>query len=240
MEAPKLPPSERVFVTGVSGSGKTEFIYRRVLPRFPRLLLIDQTGEWSQRFPDRGIVYGYDATVAKLREQVGYREWWVFAYLEKEELERLAEKVLVPVPNPRKGFSANVGGMALYLDEVDVVCPNSRTTPALQHLWRRGRHASLSVVAASQRPAQVSKEVVSQCNQIVTLAQHEPNDVAYLTKLLGKPVAAQMLAHVNRVQYGAFVWYTLEGRGEMLDAKGKVIRNVKGFTGPDPELDLDK
>ena len=45
----KPPETIRVFIAGVSGSGKSTAAWTLYLSKYPRRLLLDQTGEWADR-----------------------------------------------------------------------------------------------------------------------------------------------------------------------------------------------
>lgn len=220
-------PSERVFCCGVTGSGKTEFLARAFLPRARRLLLVDQTGEWIEREgPQAHVVYGYDQTAEALGDLARRDSWRLVCSLEPEEVETLTVRLLVPVPNPRAGYAANIGGMAVFLDEVDHLTPNAYCPIGLRHLWRRGRHVGLSVYAATQRPANVSKEVTSMCRWLAVLRTHEVNDLIYLRQVIGASVVDRVMPKINRTEFTVFLWDNMKRQGLILDRDQRIIERV--------------
>lgn len=229
--------SERVFACGVTGSGKTEFLARRFLPRAPRLLIVDQTGEWADREKYAPYCFGYEDTVSVLGEHAGKDRWRIICSVTPAEVSQLATRMLVPSPRPRDGFAASVGGMAVLLDEVDILTPNGRAPAELTHLWRRGRHVGLSVYAATQRPANVSKEVTAQCRWICVLRQHEVRDIKYLSDLIGADVIGHVMPVVNRVPYSVLLWDSQLRAGYILDKNGHV-RGTARPAGWKPQQDL--
>lgn len=230
--------SKRVFACGVTGSGKTAFLARHFLDKEPRLLVVDNTGEWEER-GTAPATYGLAETAAALGEYAREKakSWRHIAYLDTEEVEELSARLLIPVPHIKRGYSAGVGGMALMLDEVDVFTPGGQSSAELRNLWRRGRHCGLSVYAATQRPANVSKEVTSQCRYLVILRQHETRDVEYLRGIIGKSPIVPIMRHVSRGEFRACLWDTEEARGYLLDAAGKVTGQVSGRMDEQVELE---
>jgi hypothetical protein len=184
---------------------------------------VDQTGEWTKHEPGErpidpeNISYDLDGTLINLARVAEDTDWRLVAYLEPEEVSYLTEEILLPVPRIQEGYAAKVGGMGIYLDEVDVLCPNGQSPSAIRHLWRRGRHAGLSVYSATQRPANVSKEVTSQCRWLVIFKQHEQRDVDYLRGIIGRDLADRALMHAQRVPWGSFLYDTERRRGFFLD-----------------------
>jgi hypothetical protein len=205
-----------VFVTGKTGSGKTSFLWARYLSKAPRVLAIDQTGEWVAREDALGAVVadGLSETLAALREVAGRPRWWVIAVLDNDDIEALAE-ILLPRGRLLDGPVSKLGGFALYLDEVDkVVGPYGASS--LRDLWRRGRHAGLSVLAATQRIGNVSKEVTSQADTIGVLSLHDVADVQYIEYLAGREKARMMLAHANAAPYNVALLHMASGKWEKI------------------------
>ena len=194
-----IPPSFRYFITGRSGSGKTSRLLADVLSKVPRVLLVDQTGEWYDRRPgngamDRTEAFDLGETLAALRRVSHLRRWWLVASLDPEEVEQLRQ-ALMPAGRLRQGPAVQLGGLTLCLDEVDRVIGTGPSP--LRDLWRRGRHAGISVAAATQRIGNVSKEVTSQCDTIGIMAVHDPGDQDYLRSLMGAELASEALEWAN-------------------------------------------
>lgn len=222
-----VPASDRVFVCGASGSGKTVFLERRFLPRAPRLLIVDQTGEWQEKMPKAPVYLGFEETLQGLRGLARTKEWRAITYLEPEEVMRLSEEVLLPPGRIAKGYSYSVGGMAILLDEVDTLVPISNAPLPLRSLWRRSRHGGLTVFAATQRPGNVSKEVTSQCRWLAVLRQHEARDVLYLASVIDRGLIKAMIPELGRVPHSVFLWDNTNRVGYLLDKNGKLLRNSR-------------
>lgn len=184
-------PSARVTVLGSTGSGKTFYIVRRWWPQARRLLVLDHIGEWSAHTN----AIGYDGVLAAMREHAHLREWRIFATVTIPEIHALAEKLL-PYPELSRSPALLLGGLTLSIDEVDRVIGFGAGSD-LRDLWRRGRHVGLSVLAASQRPSNVSKEVTSQSSLIALLRIHEPADVDYTRALMGREKTDRALAWLS-------------------------------------------
>ncbi len=194
------PASLRGVVLGRTGSGKSQYCRRVWFPMFPRLVILDQTGEWRDiERENGGRVVGIGALVATIQARAGQRRWTIVADLTNSEIEELV-RILIPRGAVDKSPARLLGGMALFIDEVDQVVPIN-APEELRTLFRRGRHVGLSVIAATQRPSNVSKEVTSQAQFIAVLALHERNDVAYLRQVMGTDVANDCLDWANSAPY---------------------------------------
>lgn len=204
------PPSLRGVVFGRSGSGKTEYVKRVWLSKIPRLIIVDQIGEWRQLGDENGgVADGVEELLEQLRQKAPLQRWRIVALLDKPKLEELAYRLL-PQGKIDSCVPRKLGGMALFLDEVDQVAPVNGSD-AIRSLFRRGRHAGLTIVSASQRPGNVSKEVTSQCDFIAVLSLHETNDVAYLESVLGAKTATEALEWANSKPYRVALYFPRSG-----------------------------
>ena len=212
---PPLPPSVRGCVVGRTGSGKTYYLWRAWLAHAPRAIIIDQTGEWRRFEPHARFAFGFSDTLAGLREVARRPAWRVVATLSNQELYQLID-VLIPVPNIVASPVLALGGVTLYLDEVDLVIPSVAPDSA-RSINRRSRHAGLSVLSATQRISNVSKEVTSMADFLGILALHEPADVDYLESLLGREQTAEALAWAERRPHNVALYRPMTRQLVLLD-----------------------
>lgn len=191
----------RVIATGRTMSGKTEWIWRRYLRHVPRLLIVDTIGEWSSTraasLEHARHVTGVQATLQALHDAAEFRSWCIVADLDRDETVQVAD-ILAPRRITDSPVPA-LGGMAIYLDEVDLMVPLGDSR--LAGLWRRGRHVGLSVYAATQRPASVNKEVSAMVDVYALLPLDEVRDVAYLRQRFGRDMVDRGLAWANSGPY---------------------------------------
>lgn len=182
-------PSLRAFLAGNSGVGKSTRAWQLYLSRFPRRLLIDQTGEWEE--PNAGIGFpGADAVsytvpgaIEAIRRLAPRGKWTVALGLDASELPELIDW-LIPVPNLKDSPVRAMGGAVILVDEVDLLAPQGYAIEPVRTLYRRSRHVGLSVVSTTQRPSNVSREVTAQCWQVLALHLSEPRDRDYMVDLM--------------------------------------------------------
>lgn len=182
------PPSTKVFIAGVSGSGKSTAAWEYWLRPFPRRLLIDATGEYQ----DRADVVTFDApdTIDAVLELAPRGRWTIAAAIDPDDdLPQLVDW-LMPLPELHRSPVVALGGAVLLIDEADLAAPPGDRRKHLRNLFRRGRHIGLSIVATTQRPESVSREVSSQCPQALLLRLVEPAALEYMRTITQLPPAA--------------------------------------------------
>lgn len=213
VEVSAPPSSRRVAVFGATGSGKTRWLQSIYWPVSPRLVIVDQTGEWMSQADAIGAqrCENYAELMDALARNSYSARFRIVCELYPDDVEALGRK-LVPVPGIDRSPVRALGGMTLMLDEVDRVV-SAGYVGSLRDIWRRGRHAGLNVLAASQRPCNVSKEVTSNSDVIAILRLHEPNDVAYLADALGsKERANEAVEWARSAPHRVAVYYTKDGK----------------------------
>lgn len=212
-------PSTRAVAMGITGSGKTTILRSLFVDPAPRVIALDVTGEWEglPGFPH--VARSLDGLLRALehfgRERA--RRWHIAAQLGDDETQELA-RLLVPEMAPRTGLAAAWNGLALAVDEADTFAPQSAESH-VRALWKRGRHAGLSIYAATQRASSCHRDVTSQSRWLVVTQTHEPRDLAYLRSLL--PAAAyQAVEQLPR--YHAVLFDALHRRAYELDPAHKI------------------
>ncbi len=174
--------SVRIFVAGNSGTGKTTFAKEAILSRFPRAIIIDMTGEWEGEVDAEALnVSELQRAVKQLARERG--KWKVSIALDPDELPMLVQW-LIPVPRIADSPVRHLGGAVILVDEVDLLAPQGTAKEPIRTLYRRSRHAGLSVVSTTQRPANVSREVSAQSTHAAALRLSEPRDVEYMADLM--------------------------------------------------------
>lgn len=233
------PPTVRVFVAGASGSGKSAAAWTHYLARFPRRLLIDPTGEWEQPNTWHGaplppypgadaVCYSVGQLDTALRKVAARGKWTITLGIGPDEFGEL-----VPYLIPLSGDEGEAGGIArspiyrcggaaLLNDEVDLVAPPRGLKVEVRTLYRRSRHAGLSIVSTTQRPEAVSREVSAQSHQVLCLHLVEPNGIAYMQNIMQTD-----LTHLwswNRQHPHGGLWKDLRsGQTRWLTESGRLV-----------------
>lgn len=178
--------SDRVFACGDTGTGKSYFLSRQILPRYPRVIILDVTGEmWQSRnVIGPGTLCETAAEVTTEVAKLAGRQaaWRIYAVLSKAETYKLAalmtpEERIATAPS----LARAVGGLALYCDELETLAGHA-SPEVVNGLWNRGRHVGLTVVGATQYPASV-KPLVRGASRLFVVGQlSDPNAVEYLAR----------------------------------------------------------
>jgi hypothetical protein len=160
------------------------------LRHFPRVVLLDLTGEWSAPDPSRGypgpLVIAEDVAdlTAQLKRLASRGRWIVSLELDPGEFPELVDW-LIPIPSPRQRSPVpKLGGLALLVDEVDILSSQGTASGHIRTLYRRSRHVGLSIISATQRPENVGREVSAQSGQAVALSLPEPRGRDYMQRLM--------------------------------------------------------
>lgn len=219
--SPKVPESIRVFLAGDSGSGKSTRAWEHYLAHQPRVIMFDMMGEWVD-YAD-AVAYSIPETVDAIRHLAGERGTFKIAVLvDPSEMATLVDW-MIPLHKVRESPVIKMGGAMLLVDEVDLVAGNRGEPPEhIRTLYRRSRHAGLSVVSTTQRPANVNKEVTAQCAHIWALRLSEPRDRDYIGDFMrfDRPMMTRYhqwtMKHLHgavfrNVRTGEILWYPDSG-----------------------------
>lgn len=116
-----------------------------------------------------------------------------------------------------KGKAANRSPLAVFLDEAPLFVPQkvtpdaARTTGAVEDLIARGRNAGFGVVLISQRSATINKDVLTQCDTLISHRLPSPQDRKALLEWFEHNVTSDeyktILASLPSLKNGeAWVW----------------------------------
>lgn len=207
-----------VLIVGRRGSGKSELL-RRIRAHRARVVVADVLcGDRAVDARPRTVAYDAPEYFDALRAAARQSTWDVVARPDRwdDGAEWLAA-ALLPPPRAEHGYASAVGGVTVACDEADVLAPNSAAiAPEVRALVQRGRHYRISILAATRRPAECHRDLSSQADALVTFAQHEPRDLAYLAEAAGERFAAS--ARELR-QWSYAVW--LQSSGEVMVYSGR-------------------
>lgn len=202
-----LPPSQKIFIAGISGSGKSTAAWRWWLSQYPRRILMDYTGEWEQ-YSDASTDDVQQLSEA-LRRFARRGQWTISYYGELGPL----VNYLLPLPDLERSPIRAVGGAALLADEVDIIAPPRDLSPPVRTLYRRGRHVGLTILSLTQRPEAVSREVSSQSNQALILQLADRRAYEYCEGLGHVELYQRLTAWTSKYPHGG-VWWDLRTREE--------------------------
>ncbi len=228
----KPPPTVRVFIAGVSGSGKSTAAWKLYLERFPRRLLIDQTGEWAE-YADI-VVYTVPELSWALRKYAPTGRWTISCELDVDDMPALVD-YLIPVPQLEGSPIRLCNGAVLLMDEIDLVAPPQTARREIRTLFRRSRHVGLSIVATTQRPENVSREVSAQSQHVLCMTLVEPRALEYMAELMQTDIAA-LSAWTSRHPHGGLWRESISGRTMWLTESGSLVQPGPQLVRPEASL----
>jgi len=187
-------------VAGSTGSGKTHALRRLLLPKFPRVVLVDFVGEWERRrreLPGQiTVTQSLGETRAAMVRCASLGRWSIVAQLAPQDFPQLA-RWLVPekFTDATPIYPRLVRGCALFNDEFDLVASHS-APPEVFSLFRRGRHVGLSICAATHTPSSVHPLVRGLSRYLMLCQMHEVNSIKYFAAVLPPDVFERLENHL--------------------------------------------
>lgn len=228
-----IPQTLRVFVAGSSGSGKSTAAWRLYLQHFPRRILLDFTGEWSAN--SDATAYTVQELSLHMRRLASRGRWTISAALDGEDDIQELVDYLIPVPHLERSPVRQIGGAVLLVDEVDLIAPPHTARQEVRTLWRRSRHVGLSIVATTQRPESVSREVSAQSQHVLCLQLVEPAALEYMSKIMRVGLST-LPAWWKQHPHGGLWRDVMSGRSLYLAEDGK----LRAPSGPAELADPDR
>lgn len=204
----------RVSMFGMSEGGKAVCLWNRFVSRHRKVLIVDTMGEWEGK-PIKGHrVDGLEELLWALNKYGADQSFRIFAFLDVEEFPSLV-RLLVPKKAYANSFVPAIGGMALYLAEVDqLIAPNAYD--GARTLWRRGRHVELSVYADTQSISSCSKEVIKSVHAIGMLATTHSNDLETFQKEIRDDQVFRRAYEWSLRPYHCALWFPQQRRLALL------------------------
>jgi hypothetical protein len=89
-------------------------------------------------------------------------------------------------------FCYRAGNMTVIVDEVNLFCSPAKCPAPLLELLRIGRHASVNLIFAARRPAEVARDLTAQADRIEAYRTIEPNDLKWFSDVCGKAFAESL------------------------------------------------
>lgn len=224
----ELVDRRNVVVTGAGrkGAGKTTLLWHRFACAFPRKITLDVSAEARELDPDVIEVVGPAELRRALRwvTQRGARAWHIGLTLEQSD-QREVFALLAPRLAPGQvSVTRALGGVALVCGEIDDVAPNAGADPDVKAAWKRGRHHALSLLTATQRPAEMARVVSSQADVLFAIGcMDEPSEYGFWRRTIS-PAIADRIAALR--EHEAVIYHRDRRTVEHIDGAGKVLHRL--------------
>lgn len=178
----EILPGEHVILFGLPGSGKTT-LTRKISAMYERKIVFDRLGEW-EGFP---TFRDFDSFAAAYRDELSRGDSFTLvirppAGYSQERLIEFSDQVLALVYQCE---NFNREGLAIIFEEIWLYVPLHGVSDWMYEILLTGRHPRISLIGNAQRPALVSKTLVSMSKHVFIGNFFEANDRKYYRDLLG-------------------------------------------------------
>ena len=181
-------PDVRAYV-GATGSGKGVSIRAHLAQAKPsRLLIWDPLAEYDK--------FAKHATLSEICTKVQKAGDGPFklAYTAGDSADTKAAFALLCA------VARRAGQLTFLVEELADVTQPSYAPPAWRRITTMGRHAGISVIAATQRPAVVDKSFLGSCSYIRCFTLRLANDQKTMAASMGLPL--EQIANLKTVEVG--------------------------------------
>lgn len=177
--------NEVICVFGRKGSGKSYRIHRMIeqIPTSQRVMIWDPVSEYAGRSSQDPVQHAQ--LFGDMHEM-----------LTEAAKGGLAQRVVMQAPRAHFDlfckYAYRAGNMTVVVDEVNLFCSPAKCPAPLLELLRIGRHASVDLIFAARRPAEVSRDLTAQSDEIIAFHTIEPNDIKWFSDVCGKTFAESL------------------------------------------------
>ena len=168
-------------VLGMRGCGKSTLT--KILSRnHPRLIIFDIVDEWAGTH----VAHNFQEFANIWRDQFNQGKYQIvikfkFGTDQKTIIDIQTQiTTLIYITGKDSGIET-----CIIFEECQFYFPNHGLHAVNMHLLTTGRHAFINIIANSQRPASISKLLISQSKKIYVGQLYEANDIGYLYETLG-------------------------------------------------------
>jgi len=178
-----IQPGEHVAIFGMTGSGKST-LTKKVRAMFPRVIIFDRLQEWES---GPNTVSDFDSFKRVYRAAYPLDQFEIIF----RPRPGLSDQALLDVTNQILALTYQVEaynkkGLGLVFEEVWLYAPLFNIPHWFQETMLTGRHQRISVIGNSQRPAHVSKTLISQARHVFVGQYYEYRDRKYFEDTFGR------------------------------------------------------
>jgi energy-coupling factor transporter ATP-binding protein EcfA2 len=182
--------AEVLTILGKRGSGKTT-LCKHAQRHYPRLIIFDLLGEYrGLRGPDIFHVSSLAGFGQALKLTLDRPQFKIIIRVNLRDPDREAvfEELMI-LCYERKKFATQAGSphtsIQVVIDEVHEYCHAHYMPAPFKEALLLGRHQEMGLILASQRPANVHKDILAQSHHLFCSLIVETNDFNYLKGYFG-------------------------------------------------------
>jgi DNA helicase HerA-like ATPase len=187
--------TDKIAILGTTGCGKT-ILSRTIQSAWPKQVIIDPMSEFSdgEIFSDFSA---FSKRMVELKKENAKKFRLIFRF--NPETTAADEAVFNGILRVCYYF----GKIQIIIEEVQLLTTTSYIPDFLKNCLFRGRHEGISMIFVTQRPGQLNKNILSQCQHVFAGQLHDRNDLNYISNFLGE--AADKLSNLTP---GKFIYFT--------------------------------
>jgi len=178
-------PGEHIIIFGMTGSGKST-LTRQMGGIYERKIIFDRLQEWEteNEYTTADSFESFKEIYHKAHNENSFTIYFKpRAGMDQDELIEVTNQILALVYQVE---AYEKKGITLIFEEVWLYAPIHSIPPWFQETMLTGRHNRISVIGNSQRPANVSKTLVSQARHIFIGQYYEFRDKKYFEDTFGR------------------------------------------------------
>ena len=172
-----IAPTDCILIMGTRGTGKS-FLCQNIQRLWPRRVVIDSLDEYK----GEDAVSSFSAFAEKLA-QFDRENRKSFVLVFKFDPESDTDQIEF---DHIMRLCYYFGKIQVVIEEVQLYSSPHSIPKWLKNCLLTGRHKGLSLIFTTQRPGELSKTVLSQCNHIFCGRLVEGNDVRYVSGFLNQ------------------------------------------------------
>jgi DNA helicase HerA-like ATPase len=181
-----IKSSERVFIAGKTGSGKTT-LAKLFLMNEPRLVVVDSKNSLQN--------WELDEYHPNMLKDIAKKDVFRVRVVEDAQALELLQA------------SYAAGNLIVYIDEVTaIIPPNRQPQKVFIDLWQRGRARNISAWSVSQRPKSVPLTFMSEAEHYFMFRLNLEDDRKRMSEFMGKRVMDNPID-----KYGFYYYNVSEG-----------------------------
>lgn len=173
-------------ILGMTGSGKSTLSSLFSNER-PRKIVVDYMAEWTHGT----VVRTFDQFCSVFEREIEKPQFTILIRFGMTDTDKQIIKLLSDIFMLvyQVGLENEID-FTIVCEEAHFYFPNWGMAPVMKRLITTGRHAHISLIANSQRPAELSKLFISQSKEIYIGSLFDAGDLDYVRATLGREAVA--------------------------------------------------